>query len=241
MAIKLNELYITTQSIYQLALVAGSQGLSNIVNWVYVAEDPGAFGFLNENELIISTAMLYDHTENWLMSLIMRLIEKKCSGLILNTGKYVSLTDITPDMISLCNKHSFPLLIMPWHIHISDITKDFCDRILSDNNQNDRIGFYQILSEIKNKLILEKYSNDLLAPILKYDQKHNSNFINTLQAYLKYRGSIIDIAKECYCHRNTAANRIHIIENLGYNLEDPNLRFELMCAFAIRDYLNSSI
>ena len=238
MSITLNELYITTQSIYQLGLIAGSQGLSNSVGWIYVTEDPESFSFLKENELIISTGILYDHTEKWLIALIDRLVEKKCSGLILNTGKYVTLEDITPNVISLCNKHNFPLMIMPWHIHISDITRDFSDRILSDCDQNNHVRFYKILSEVKNKLVLENYSNELLFPILDYDQKHNSNFINTLRAYLKYRGSISDIANECFCHRNTVANRIRIIEDLGYDLADSDLRFDLMCAFTIRDYLN---
>lgn len=126
---------------------------------------------------------------------------------------------------------------MPWHVHIYDITRDYYNRIFSEMRSESNIGFYQILSEIGNPSILDRFVEQKLSPVLEYDRKHNSNFADTLFLYLRYWGSIRDVASESYCHRNTITNRIRILqEQLGFRLEDPSEHFELMAAFMIREF-----
>ena len=236
MAIRLSNLFEETRDLYELQLIAGSNGLHRELNWVYVAEDQSNASFLRTGELIISTGALYNHTEEWLLRFVHTLSNHHTCGLILNTGKHIFPSDITASVRDFCDNHDFPLFIMPWHIHIYDITKDYYDRIFMDMRSEHSLDFYKLLSEIENKSILEKYVNQKLGTVLAYDEKHHSNLADTLFLYLKHWGNIQKIAEESYCHRNTVTNRIRILqEQLGCHLNDPAERFELMTAFMIRE------
>lgn len=236
MAIRLSNLFEETRDLYELQLIAGSNGLHRELNWVYVAEDQSNASFLRTGELIISTGALYNHTEEWLLRFVHTLSNHHTCGLILNTGKHIFPSDITASVRDFCDNHDFPLFIMPWHIHIYDITRDYYDRIFMDMRSEHSLDFYRILSEIENKSILEKYVNQKLGTVLAYDEKHRSNLADTLFLYLKHWGNIQKIAEESYCHRNTVTNRIRILqEQLGCHLNDPAERFELMTAFMIRE------
>lgn len=237
MSICLRDIYEETKDKYELKLLAGEGGLHQEMNWVYVAEDNANASFLRTGELIISTGALYDHTEKWLLQLVRTLWSRHTCGLILNVGKNIFEEDITENVRKFCSSHDFPLFIMPWHIHIYDITRDYYDRIFVDARTEDTIDFYKLLFEIKNPGLLEKFVDQKLGRLLDHDKKHNSDLADTLYLYLKHWGSIQDIAAESYCHRNTVTNRIHILtEQLGYDLVDSQQRFELMTAFMIREF-----
>ena len=230
MSICLADLYEKTRNKYQLQLLAGESGLNRTMNWVYVAEDQTNEHFLRPGELIISTGALYDRTEEWLLHFIQTLCARHTCGLILNIGKHISLSDLTPAVLDFCNTHAFPLFVMPWHIHIYDLTKDYYNRIFLDSQTDEHMDFY--------KLLLERYVHQKLGAVLEYDQKHNTNFSDTLFLYLKYWGNIKEVAAQNYCHRNTVTNRMRILEEqLGYHPDDPSERFELMTAFMVREFL----
>ena len=239
MAIILSELYENTKEKYELQLIAGEAGLNREMNWIYVAEDPANSGFLRTGELILSTGALYDHTEKWLMNFVRALYEKHTCGLILNIGKHLTTEDLTGNVLAFCNEHAFPLFSMPWHIHIYDITRDYYDRIFLDARADHQMDFYKLLLEIENRSILEQFVEQKLGAVLKYDEKHRSNFADTLFLYLKYWGNIQEIAAESYCHRNTVTNRIRILkEQLGFRLDDPTERFQLMAAFMVKKFIH---
>ena len=84
MAILLRDLYKETKSTYGLDLIAGEEGLDNLMNWVYISEDPGTLEFLHGGELIITTGVLCGN-EYWLYNFIKGLIEHKTCGLIIVT------------------------------------------------------------------------------------------------------------------------------------------------------------
>lgn len=237
MAITLAELFEKTGKKYELQLIAGKVGLHREMNWVYVAEDQSNASFLRPGELIISTGALYDHTEQWLLDFIKMLVEHHTCGLILNLGKHLSASDLTESVIELCEQYNFPLLSMPWHIHIYDITRDYYDRIFADIRMGEGIDFFKLLLEIENASVLDSFVEQKLGPVLKYDEKKDSNLSETLFLYLKHWGSIKEIASESYCHRNTITNRIRILQDqLGFHLNDTTERFELMAAFMVREF-----
>lgn len=139
MAIILNNLYNDIRGRYSLKLIAGENGLFKAVHWLYFTEDIYNIDFLRGGELVITTGLGYTG-ENWIIELIQRLIESKASGLIINTGKYITPLEITPKIKEFCNKYSIPLFIMPWHIHISDITEDIYNRFFYENKKSDKIS-----------------------------------------------------------------------------------------------------
>lgn len=237
MAITLAELFEKTGKKYELQLIAGKGGLQREMNWVYVAEDQSNASFLRPGELIISTGALYDYTEQWLLDFINMLVDHRTCGLILNIGKHLKVSDLTESVVELCDRHNFPLFIMPWHIHIYDITRDYYDRIFADIRMGEGMNFFKLLLEIENTSVLDSFVEQKLGPVLKYDAKKDSNLSETLFLYLKHWGSIKEVASESYCHRNTITNRIRILQDqLGFQLDDPTERFELMAAFMVREF-----
>ena len=106
----------------------------------------------------------------------------------------------------------------------------------------DDLGIFQILLSVTDRGILRDYARRHLHAAEAYDRENQSNCTEVLHQYLLHSGSIQRIAETMYCHRNTINKKVRALrENLGYDLSDPNVRFELMLAFCIRDYLKISL
>ena len=389
MALTLNELYTATQSTYHLTLICGAPDLDQIMNWVYVSEDLNTSEFLKGGELIITTGVS-SHDSSWLFLFIQKLVDQKCSGLIINIGKYLFNEDITDEIQIFCNEHHFPVFTMPWEVHLYDITRDYYNRIFIDSqtdnfimqaffsilkmdlhmvgsvatledygylpndcycicalglpltsntttpalnhekpiffliqrflkshhldcqfalyrtcvlcifhNTEDAVieqsmellhekllpvttanfpigigsqqnsltalsktyrqamsaltmcthqhisicnykslGFFQLLLEVNDEHLLARYVQDALGPLIAYDREHSSNYLETLECYLKFNGSIQAISSEMFCHRNTINYRIKSIrKTLNCDLNQPDVCFQLRTACFVREYL----
>ena len=160
MALILKDIYNQTKNTYRLNLIAGQDGLDRIMNWVYVSEDCGNADFIQGGELVITTGVSTEFTEGWLYEFVKVMIERNTSGMILNTGRYIKQDDITKDIVNMCNEHSYPLFTMPWNVHIYDVTRDYCNRIFNDS-QDEQVVEHAFISVInhdedyeKNKRIL---------------------------------------------------------------------------------------
>lgn len=388
MAILLQTLYQETRQQYRLNLIAGENGMHHTVNWVYMAEDIGNASFLKGGELIISTGFAASRDQDFLLPFISTLIRKETCGLILNLGKYITEKDITPEIISLCNEHQFPLLTIPWEIYLSDLSQDYCNRIFEDrqnscdltsalkaalreeklspyvqetlSGQNylpddsycvallefssepsvyrsclqylhraavhcvpawragfisfeygrqtvfiwhntdytvidthseqlissctsshgflevhmgissccqdifqlkklfqeasaaltmakslgmslyhsERLGCFQILSEVKDKEVLRRYYKHYIGPLEEYDKTHSANYLETLECYLRFNQHLSQTAEAMICHKNTIHYRIGKIRDLLHtDLCDGETRFQLQLAIHIRNYL----
>lgn len=163
MALTLNEIYSQTKTLYNLNLLCGENGLSNIVNWVYISEDINNADFLRGGELVITTGLSF-HDSSWLYNFIEKLIKQHTCGIIVNIGKYIHVDDITNDILKLCNEHNFPLFVMPWEIHIYDITHDYYNRLFQDAHIDSTItdAFLSLIRQDDNTnhsiKLLEDYS-----------------------------------------------------------------------------------
>lgn len=167
----ISELYSSSKDNYQLNLIAGSDGLINTVNWVYLTEDIQNINFLRGNELVITTGLPTVTDKEWIYHLIIELISKQCSGLIINTGNYVDVKNISSSVIELCNQKCFPLFAMPWHIHISDIMQDYCNQIFINTYQENT------LLKLLQSIIFNPETTKALLPQL------NNNGFETVSPY----------------------------------------------------------
>lgn len=388
MALILNDIYEESRQRFQLQLIAGAGGLNNFMKWVYVAEDYSTADFLHGGELIITTGVISGGSASWLMQFLHHITAQHTCGLIINEGKYLHREDITQEVLEFCNENRFPLFLMPWWVHIYDITRDYYDRIFIDTRRNETsnqaflalidpladhsaalsalsgcgfpenapyyaavfdfsgkrdlvlpdnsqlmnligsalaqlpfscylvtqnstfflicqqddffqvesavrliqeqvhsfyhslpfaagiggkapslcslsrcyaqaqaalemglhqqkpifhyedMGFFKLLLEIEDEAVLRAYAEQQLGSIHRYDEKHNSNFSQTLYLYLIHNGSIQTIAEQSFCHRNTIHHRLHMIkDSLGYRLEDPEVCFALLAAFQVETFL----
>lgn len=164
MALTLRSLCKNASYSYGMRVIAGNNGLSNIVQWVYSIEDIEVSEFLHGGELIFTTGIA-NRNSDWLLPFVKKLIEMQASGLVLNTGPYI--TEIPKELIDYCNKLNFPLLDIPWKTRIVDISREFCNRIIINEREEEDIS--QALKNIvffprdieKYIPVLESYNFDM--------------------------------------------------------------------------------
>ena len=127
MALTLSQLCVNVEKTYQMKLVAGEDGMDNVVRWVHIIEDVEVSHFINGQELVFTTGIA-QRGVNWLLPYAEQLLSHGAVGLVINLGPYIE--KVPPQLIVWCNSHAFPLLVLPWSVHIIDVTYDFCHRII---------------------------------------------------------------------------------------------------------------
>ncbi len=139
MALILREVFEATREKFQLELIAGRAGLDRPMNWVYVSEDYTTSDFLHGGELIITTGVISGGSSQWLLRLLRHITQQHTCGLIINQGPYLRREQISQEVLDFCDAYPFPLFLMPWQIHIYDITRDYCDRIFTDTRRSESL------------------------------------------------------------------------------------------------------
>ena len=135
MAVTLGSLCEKAGYLYGMRVIAGKEGMTNIVQWVHSVEDIEVSDFLHGGELIFSTGIA-NKGQDWLLPFVKNLIAKNVSGLVLNIGPYIK--GIPSEVISYCNEKKFPLMDIPWKTRIVDISRDFCNQIISNERKEER-------------------------------------------------------------------------------------------------------
>lgn len=162
MSIQVTDLYASEKEIYNLTLITGENGLTNSVSWVYLAEDIQNMSFLKGGELVITTG-LFTEWGTSLLDFIRGLVTHNCSGIILNIGNYIKSSDITGEIIALCDNSKVPLFTLPWEIHLTDIMQNYC-RILLHNTQSTD----QLNGAFQGALYQESVHENILLTINQY-------------------------------------------------------------------------
>ena len=170
MSVTLKELCQKDNNKYSIKLHCRQNLLDISVAWVYLLEDIENNDFLRANELVITTGMQI-HNQEDMLHLIDILAKRKCCGLILNTGRYVLDAHITDEVCEYADKLNFPLLSMPWKVHIAEIMQDFCmmlsQQALIDNT---------LALSFENALISPEYSESYNPTITKAGYDKNGNY-----------------------------------------------------------------
>lgn len=157
MAITLSRLFANTEKNYHIKLIAGQRGMKNLVRWVHMVEDSEVPGFLHGNELILTTGIAHKDTD-WLVDFVSSLRKHGAIGLIVNLGPYIA--EVPRNVIRYCDENEFPLFIVPWKIHLIDVTFDFCHRIIANEENETSIAtaFRNLIFSPENK---EAYAGSL--------------------------------------------------------------------------------
>jgi len=99
------------------------------------------------------------------------------------------------------------------------------------------IGLNQLLIEVEDTIVLNKFYDDTLGQLEAYDQKHQTDYVYTLKCYIDNNASVQDVAKVTYVHRNTINYKIKKIkEILGCELSYQD-GLTLLLAFHIKELL----
>lgn len=107
--------------------------------------------------------------------------------------------------------------------------------------QFNELGIYQLFFHEGAKNQLASLYPQLIKPIIEYDKTHQSDFLMTLNAYLRNHLSLTKAAKELYVHKNTVLYRIDKISSMiDCDLSDPDVAFNILFEIRIMKYLSIS-
>ncbi len=100
------------------------------------------------------------------------------------------------------------------------------------------LGVYQLLVALQRSPALRDFYQELLGPLVEYDQRKGGDLLHTLEAYLNTQSSPSETAVRLHLHRNTVLYRLRRIrELLGRDLDDPEQRLALQLALRARRVL----
>ncbi|MBR5047107.1 MAG: PucR family transcriptional regulator ligand-binding domain-containing protein [Eubacterium sp.] len=96
----------------------------------------------------------------------------------------------------------------------------------------DDMGIYRLLCLVPDKALLREMSRDLLRPLISYDEKHDGQYVETLENYLELEGSFLAMSEKMFIHRNTLMYRMNKIKKLlGTDLSTSRekLSYQIAC------------
>jgi purine catabolism regulator len=105
-----------------------------------------------------------------------------------------------------------------------------------------RLGALRLIFHLADNPELRAFQRDVLGPLEVSDAARRSEFVRTLDAFLRAGGNHMRAARDLNVHRNTLIYRLERIQELlgGANLEDPETRLNLQLALKIRAALGGS-
>lgn len=180
---------LTVKSIMKLEplkdadIIAGHNGLSNVVTSVSVLEIPKHTVFLREGEISISSFYSIANDVDKQLEVIRMLKESNISGLILcHIG--IFLPSISRSVVELCNELDFPLIIPQPNVAYIDIISSILDSLFNIKN-NELSHAMKVHDAITNLLLEEKDLDELIStlhtlinrPIYFFD--HNNECISS--------------------------------------------------------------
>lgn len=107
------------RAIEGLRLVAGAEGLNNQISIVNIIENPDAFDWLSQNELLLSTGYIFKESEDLQNRVIKELAEINCAGLVIKMKRYFD--ELPQNMIDQANKYGLPLIELPNEYTLSKV------------------------------------------------------------------------------------------------------------------------
>lgn len=126
---------LTLPSMAQARIIAGKNGLSNSIRWVYKPENMNFAKWVKGQELlIISTPVI--QSEDFNLPLVIRKANKlNMSGALLLTGdKYIASIDSS--VVSYANLNNFPIFVISGEIPLVDIFEEIGHAIAYNKNSD---------------------------------------------------------------------------------------------------------
>lgn len=164
--------FLETDSDYKVNLIAGKSGISNIIEWFHMVENPFEIEHINEKELVFSSGMSMD-TESNFMDFLEQLVARKGSGLVVAYGNYLKC--ISDQVKKFCNERGFPLMLVAYSVNVSNITKLLSIQLLESEKIN-----RQLFSAMKNAISFPEKTEGYLPTLLQYGFRKNETYAVTI-------------------------------------------------------------
>ncbi len=197
-SIQLKKLYecVKNQPEFQIRLLAGENGLDNVVTWVHMVEGEEISRFLEGGEVAFTTGIALSGGEE-LIDLVKTIQQNGASGLVINCGPYIPA--VPAEIADFCNENDFPLFSVPWHVYMAQIMKKFCEEITTADRTS-----MELTSAVKNAVFFPA-QEELYVPILeRYGFSRE----------LPYCAAVLSVVSND-CDRKNAVNYVRMAENIG--------------------------
>lgn len=158
MSFTIQDMMMISKERYQMQFCAGQNGWSNSISWCHMVEDTVIIRNFWGKELAVTTGLGFPD-EGQLLGLLQELVSHHAAGLIINVGKYIF--DISPKVLEYCNENDFPLLTVPWEVHLADMMKDFSIRIFLQGSADEQIA-KALIRAIEDPENQDQYRKELL-------------------------------------------------------------------------------
>ena len=90
------------------------------------------------------------------------------------------------------------------------------------------LGVFQLLGQIEDIPAVRAFGEQVIGPLVKYDNEHRSSLVPTMDAYFAHHGNITQTAESLFIHRNTLLYRLDRIQELtGQNLNQADMRLAM--------------
>jgi len=97
----------------------------------------------------------------------------------------------------------------------------------------DDLGVLRLLTE-SDRTEASSFVNDILGPLAEYDERHGSQLLDTLEAFLATNGNLSQAARRLIVHVNTLKYRLRKIQEItGRSFEDADSRMDAQLALRI--------
>ncbi|BAQ09309.1 hypothetical protein OXB_0837 [Bacillus sp. OxB-1] len=99
----------------------------------------------------------------------------------------------------------------------------------------EELGSYTILYHLDHPVV-DIFMDSQLGILLDYSESKNIDLLNTLRVYLQNNGNAKSTSEELFIHRSSLIYRLEKVEELlGVDLNDSEVRFNLMMAYKLYD------
>lgn len=101
------------------------------------------------------------------------------------------------------------------------------------------LGVYRLLIQTEGSYTLNSFVEDYLGPLIRHDEKHDSQLLTTLRIFLEHGQSKQEASERLFIRRQTLYHRLEKIQKLiGDNYLSPQNRLCLELALYAYDWLN---
>lgn len=104
------------------------------------------------------------------------------------------------------------------------------------------LGIYRILSHELIQPDIIQFAQEVLGPLIQYDQERDSDLLGTLRSYLECGRNVKRVSEVMYTHYNTVIYRLQRIREIaGIDLEDSDTMLNMHIALKILEVLDSEM
>ncbi|MDT8860884.1 PucR family transcriptional regulator [Alkalihalobacillus sp. MEB130] len=114
----------------EATVVAGKQGLTKNVQSVNLMDAPDIIDYLNDEQLLLTTAYSIKNNPNALTELVSQMAKQGCAGLGLKTKRFIE--EIPAEVIEQANALDFPIIEIPLNYSLGDMLNEALGCILKE-------------------------------------------------------------------------------------------------------------